>query len=489
MNHSAFTMRQAARQIAVMTGLLLLICIGCRLAVRSTYTAYVQIPRGMGALQPTDIHFDDEVPGIISRGEPQIVGNYVRVPIRPEKPGTAFMEVRFGEQQDGYGCCFDVGRFNTIYDHATGGFTGDSIVLVALTAFWLLTAAIMFKVFRRSRGPAFYAYGTIYAAGFSIFSLVTGLTMLNLSIQHFTNSTEFIMFDVYASLSGAGFQFMIVTLPFLVIFAVAMSVSNVVLIKHEGRSLKNVLGIIVGLLLLVGEALGITMLMRNFSGSAWDLRVQNTIQNLYATAFAYFECMLIGAIICGVKAAKHVPDMDRDYILILGCRFRKDGTLTPLLRGRVDRAIDFWRAQRDATGREAVLMPSGGQGSDEPMAEAEAMRRYLIEQDIPEQAIKTEDKSRNTYQNMQFSRALIERDHPGAKVAYATTNYHVFRSGVWASLAGLEAEGMGSKTKWWYWPNAFMRECAGLMMNRIPQEIALLVIFAAFFGVLSMALW
>ena len=135
MKQSAFTMRQAARQIAVLTGLLLLICIGCRLAVRSTYMAYVQIPRGMGPIQPADIRFDDEVPGIISRGEPVIVGDYVRIPIRPEKPGTAYMDVRFGDREDSYGCCFDVGRFNTIYDHSTGGFTGDSIVLVAITAF------------------------------------------------------------------------------------------------------------------------------------------------------------------------------------------------------------------------------------------------------------------------------------------------------------------------------------------------------------------
>ena len=89
---------------------------------------------------------------------------------------------------------------------------------------------------------------------------------------------------------------------------------------------------------------------------------------------------------------------------------------------------------------------------------------------------------------MQFSKSLIDHEKPGAKVAYATTNYHVFRSGVWANLAGLPAEGVGSRTKWWYWPNAFMRECAGLMLNRIPQELLLLAVMIAFFGALSVAL-
>ena len=89
---------------------------------------------------------------------------------------------------------------------------------------------------------------------------------------------------------------------------------------------------------------------------------------------------------------------------------------------------------------------------------------------------------------MEYSRALIEKRTPGAKVVYATTNYHVFRSGVWANLAGLPSEGVGSSTKWWYWPNAFMRECVGLILNRIPQELLLLAVMAAFFGALSVAL-
>ena len=112
-----------------------------------------------------------------------------------------------------------------------------------------------------------------------------------------------------------------------------------------------------------------------------------TLCNVYATAFACFECVLVGAIVCGIQAARHVPAPDADYILILGCKFRRDGTLTPLLRGRVDRAVAFWKRQRELTGKEAVLMPSGGQGADEPIAEAEAMRRYIAAQGIPGRSV------------------------------------------------------------------------------------------------------
>ena len=209
---------------------------------------------------------------------------------------------------------------------------------------------------------------------------------------------------------------------------------------------------------------------------------------MYATAFVYFECMLIGSAVCGIKAAKYQPKADKDFIVILGCWFRKDGSLPPLLRGRVDRALSFWRQQKEEIGKEAILIPSGGQGRDEPTSEAEAMRRYLIFQGVPEDRIRTETQSQNTYQNMAFSKQIINSINPEGKTVFATTNYHVFRSGVWANMAGLKAEGVGEKTKWWYWPNAFMRECAGLLQKRWKQEIILLIVLIAFFGVLSMVL-
>jgi len=113
------------------------------------------------------------------------------------------------------------------------------------------------------------------------------------------------------------------------------------------------------------------------------------------------------------------------------------------------------------------------------------MRRYLLSRSVPGDCILCEDRSASTLQNMRFSRELIEA-RGGGRVLFSTTNYHVFRSGVWASDAGLPAEGIGSRTKWWFWPNAFMRECAGLLLARWKQELLLLLILTLLFGALSM---
>jgi vancomycin permeability regulator SanA len=274
----------------------------------------------------------------------------------------------------------------------------------------------------------------------------------------------------------------------VVLFAIAMGISNIALLRHERMWLPNMMGLLVSVALIAGEAVGWHIFNRDFMGSEWEWRVQQTFVNTGATVFAYCECMLAGSVVCGIRAARHQPAPDKDFIIILGCWFRGDGTLPPLLRGRVDRAVAFWRGQKEKTGKEAFFIPSGGQGKDEPMSEAEAMRRYLVSQGVPDSLILPETRSENTYQNMEYSKAIIQETEPGGRAVFATTNYHVFRSGLWASLAGLPAEGIGSRTKWWYWPNAFMREVVGLLKKRWKQEIFGLILLISFFAVLSLAL-
>lgn len=482
-------MKRVVLQIAVLAAALILICVGCRLTIHNTFADHITFEgRARGSVRVSTGAKAGAEEAVLLPGDPRVEGDGVRLDVHPQRSGEAWLTLRDGAGETLSEQHYRVDRFLTVYDYDTGGFTGDGVVMVCLTIFWLGTAAIMLWAFFGAKGPAFYAYDTIYYVGFFLFSLITGLTMLVLTLRRFIQPEEFLMLDAYSALSGAGFQFMLVTLPLMVVFAVAMAVSNLAMLRHERASLKNVLGLGVALALLVGEALGIWMQMTNMPTLKLSFWTRVTISNVYTTMFAYFECMLAGAVVCGTLAARREPSRDRDFIVILGCWFRKDGTLPPQLKGRVDRALAFWHAQKAETGREAVLVPSGGQGADESMPEAQAMRRYLLEQGMPESLILAEDRSTNTYQNMEFSKRLIEAAGTGGKVAFATTNYHVFRSGVWARRAGLEAEGVGSKIRWWYWPNAYMRECAGLVKNRWKQELLLIAALSGLFGLLTMVL-
>ena len=61
---------------------------------------------------------------------------------------------------------------------------------------------------------------------------------------------------------------------------------------------------------------------------------------------------------------------------------------------------------------------------------------------------------------------LAHRSADELRVGFSTTNYHVFRGYVCAHKAGMEVEGLGSKTKYYFWPNAFLREFAGLIVGQ-----------------------
>ena len=267
----------------------------------------------------------------------------------------------------------------------------------------------------------------------------------------------------------------------LAVFAVLTAVSNVVLMRHEGVRLANMLGILVAAGIVGGALIGIGL-----SNSRLTFPMRNVLCNVYAGLFVYFECLLTATVIRALEAGKHEPSYDKDYIIILGCRIRQDGTLYPLIRGRVDRAIEFAQAQEAATGKAAVLVPSGGQGSDEPMSEAEAMADYIRSKGMSDDRILVENRSQTTKENLDFSRSLIREREENPKTAFSTSSYHVCRGGILAEEMGWNIDGMGSRTKWYFWPNAFLREFIGLLAESWMQQLVAVGVIGVLSGLLTL---
>lgn len=309
---------------------------------------------------------------------------------------------------------------------------------------------------------------------FTAFALITNIVIL---INSLRGGSMLTIDSIIIQLSHMPSAVNGIVLPVMIIVFAAMSISNAALLIREGRRLKNILGAALGALLILGILAGILLrsqFMQTLAGKS-----TLTFYMLFALRFflcgivCYAECLTASIVVHAIKAARHVPAKDKDYIIILGCSIGKDGRIYPLLRGRIDRAVQFAREQLRDSGKAAILVPSGGKGSDECMSEAEAMQAYLLKQGLSPEEILPETHSENTWQNMQFSKALIEQRDPQAKIAFSTTNYHVLRAGIYASEAGLHAEGMGSRTAWYYWPNAFARELVALFVNKKKQHILL----------------
>lgn len=224
----------------------------------------------------------------------------------------------------------------------------------------------------------------------------------------------------------------------------------------------------------------------NFSGSEFEMRIHEMIANSLAAIYLYFECMIIGAIIVNSMTARYEPRYNKDFIIILGCAIRDDGTPLPLLKGRIDRALEFRNKQKEETGKDLIFITSGGQGKNEVISESASMKKYLMDQGVPESRIIEENQSENTYQNMKFSKEKIDAVNPDGKIAFATTNYHVFRSGIFARAVNMRAVGMGAKTKTYFWPNALVREIIGLLAAQKKKQGIIIICMIAIYMVLTL---
>ena len=357
-----------------------------------------------------------------------------------------------------------------------------------LTAYFALLSISLLRAFRRQLGIYPYSYSTIFYAGFSLFILSLALTHGYASWLFFSDPGRYDNRQLLFILLHSAKNYMFLTSPFLVGFSAALFVSNLRLIRREGRRFVNILGILLAMLLVFGE-IGIGILDFLASESERLLITPNIVVNLFAAMYLYFECMMIGTMVSNIFALRRRPDHDRDFLIVLGCGIRKDGTPTPLLKGRLDLAKSFYDEQIRETGKIPRFVVSGGQGPDEPRPEADAMADYLLSQGVPEERILREDRSADTAENMSFSAAIIRPLAPEPRAAFFTTNYHVFRSGIKAQQAGLPAQGMGAPTRWYFWPNAAVREFIGLLTEHKGIQLLILAgMIAAYTALTILAL-
>ena len=341
------------------------------------------------------------------------------------------------------------------------------VFLACLSLFLWLAFAKSIKQIRFSFIGIFFSGAAIWVSAITIFNLTLISEDLNL-------------LTLYSRLVQSGLYFMFITIPAVFAFAIFLIIGNVMLLKNEGFRKANIFGIGIALLMIIGEAI-IFLVNFDFSGSELMYHITNSFLEIYTSVYVLLECFLFGSIICSLMTALHKPSYDKDFVIILGCGIKKDGTLYPLIKGRVDKAIEFAASQESTTGKKITFIPSGGKGTDEIISESEAMTRYLLEQGIERERIIKEDKSVNTRENMLFSKNIINEIKPDAKAVFSTSGYHVLRSGIISRDVGFYPDGMGKRTKWYFWPNAFVREVVGMLAAHKKVFLSILLVIIIFF--------
>lgn len=362
-----------------------------------------------------------------------------------------------------------------------GDSNGDIAIPIALLAYLSAVLWFVIKRYRADVKRSMYQYRNVMELGLIVF-----LCFLLLYLVYQCFNYNGVLDSVNDSLRAIH-VFSMIVLPIAFVLSLLVTASNISLMRKEGRTWRNMLGIFLGvglcLLTLAPLALGEYLqwspnpIMDVHNEKGAGLYIETFTEGVISMLVTYLECILIGTIAFGIKAARHVPSFDKDYILILGCQIFDDGALTPLLRARADKALEFARMQKEKTGRDIVFVPSGGQGPDEVTAEADAIAAYLCETGVPEENILPENTSTDTYENIRNSMKLI-REHKGEtdpSVAFSTTNYHVFRAGLTAQEQGERLEGIGSPTKRYFWINAFVREFIATLAAEKKKHILIVL--------------
>lgn len=173
-----------------------------------------------------------------------------------------------------------------------------------------------------------------------------------------------------------------------------------------------------------------------------------------------------------------------DYVIVLGAQVR--GTeLSRTLEYRLQKALAYAEVHPNT-----VLILSGGQGDDEDVSEASAMYEYLREHGVPEYQMIKEEQSHSTYENLVYSRAIINErevkrrtwirdlmaasgylvppdDEVTIRVGIITSNFHVCRAkGIAKKLGIANVSGIAAKSDPVLFVHFCVRECFAILKDK-----------------------
>ncbi len=175
----------------------------------------------------------------------------------------------------------------------------------------------------------------------------------------------------------------------------------------------------------------------------------------YAVNFCFIAFSIYGAVVTGAMAvcAAQAP-AENATAVVLGAQVKPWGP-SVMLMDRIEAAAAYLEQNPNAA---AVL--TGGQGSDEPMSEAQSMYETLVRMGIDKNRLYKEDEAVNTTENIKFSMEIIEREDLNGNIAITTDGFHQLRARIIAAQQGVKGSvgAINSDTNFLYLPTFTVRE-------------------------------
>lgn len=253
----------------------------------------------------------------------------------------------------------------------------------------------------------------------------------------------------------------IILAPVLIItLAIFLILNGVALLRRERVSPAHLLSLLAGLGLLALVVISIPILLGGVT-------VLIGLWAVVVLAVGYLAVGFFAFVGYSLLYPRLVRNHPADWVVVLGSGLGAGGRVTPLLASRIRTGLQEF-ARRGA----GTLVLSGGRGDDEPISEAEAMAAWALENGAQQQVLQLEDRSRNTEQNLRYSRALVRRS--GGPGLIVTSNYHAMRAALLARKLGIDAQAAGAPTAGYYWPSAMIREYIAILLERPVLHLILI---------------
>ncbi|WP_068476454.1 YdcF family protein [Pseudoclavibacter helvolus] len=275
----------------------------------------------------------------------------------------------------------------------------------------------------------------------------------------------------------------------LLVLIVMLSVNGARMLRREGRSLGNLLSLVVGLLLTALAALPfVAMLVQSDAFLAVAL--------FLALGAAYLGAAFVVFLGYSWLYARLVRGAVGTWVIVLGSGLSGGRRVPPLLASRIRAGL----AAAQRAGASVVVM-SGGQGSDEALAEGRAMREWALDPAnaldggecarlsvaAAEPRILSEEESVNTEENLRFTQAILEREGITGPGIIATSNYHAMRAAMLARELGIDAQAVQAPVARYYWPSAILREFAAILRRYWLLNLVAGLLFA--FPLPALGIW
>jgi uncharacterized SAM-binding protein YcdF (DUF218 family) len=152
-----------------------------------------------------------------------------------------------------------------------------------------------------------------------------------------------------------------------------------------------------------------------------------------------------------------------DAILVLGAAEYR-GHPSPVFKARLDHALDLYERKLAQ-----VLITTGGAGGDPDYTEGGVGRTYLIEHNVPSEAIVVEPESETTAHSTVAAGEILER--MGLKSCLLVSDgYHIFRAKKMLESRGIQvygsprpSSGHDDAEQWWL----YFRQSVGYLVWRV----------------------